>query len=222
MNQVDQIFEKTQTKEDFVAGYTQYLAKLLLSLNPQQITAFIDELMLARNNGKNVFFLGNGGSAATASHFANDLLAGMRLRKEDKPFKAIALTDNNALITALANDEGYDQIFSKQLDVLMEPGDLVVAISASGNSPNLIKAIELARSRGNTVVGLVGFDGGKMKQICNSIIHVETAKGEYGPVEDIHMVLDHLVTGYLYRAVRKSKPSTAHIAPKISEDLSLN
>lgn len=206
MNQVDQIFEKSRSKEDFVAGYTQYLAKLLVNLNADQISRFIDELMLARNNGKNIFFIGNGGSAATASHFANDLLAGMRLRKEDKPFKAIALTDNNALMTALGNDEGYDQIFAKQLDVLMEPGDLVIAISASGNSPNLIKAIDLARSRGNTVVGLVGFDGGQMKQICNSVVHVQTAKGEYGPVEDIHMVLDHLVTGYLYRAVRAAKP----------------
>lgn len=221
MNQVDQIFEKSQSKEDFVAGYTQYLAKLLVNLDADQIARFIDELMLARNTGKNIFFIGNGGSAATASHFANDLLAGMRLRKEDKPFKAIALTDNNALMTALGNDEGYDQIFAKQLEVLMEPGDLVVAISASGNSPNLIKAIELANSRGNTVVGLVGFDGGKMKQICSAIVHVQTAKGEYGPVEDIHMVLDHLVTGYLYRAVRAAKPVVAfpEIAPS---NLSIN
>lgn len=224
MNQVDQIFEKTQTKEDFVAGYAQYLAKLLLNLNVGQITGFIDEMMLARNTGKNIFFIGNGGSAATASHFANDLLAGMRLRKEDVPFKAIALTDNNALMTALANDEGYDQMFAKQLEVLMEPGDLLVAISASGNSPNLIKAIELARSRGNTVVGLVGFDGGKMKQICNSVVHIETAKGEYGPVEDLHMVLDHMVTAYLYRAVRKEKAPVLHHTPPrpVVDGLELN
>lgn len=204
MNQVDRIFSQTTNKEEFVAGYTQYLSQLLLSLNTKQVAGFIDALLRARELGKTIFFIGNGGSAATSSHFANDLLAGMRLKKEEKAFKAVALTDNNALLTALGNDEGYDFIFSKQLEVLMEPGDLVVAISASGNSPNLIRALELARLRGNPSVGLVGFDGGKMKSICDHIVHVETAKGEYGPVEDVHMVLDHLVTGYIYRAVRVS------------------
>lgn len=203
MNKVDQIFETSKNREGFIAGYAGHIANLLKNLNISQVSNFIDEMMKARRAGQRIFIMGNGGSAATASHFANDLLAGLRLKSEDKPFKAIALTDNNATITALANDEGYDQVFAKQLDVLMEPGDLVVAISASGNSPNLIQAIELARKRGNTVIGWVGFDGGKMKNLCHSVIHIETSKGEYGPVEDLHMVLDHLVTSYLYRAVRQ-------------------
>lgn len=216
MNQVDRIFSQTASKEEFAAGYAQYLSQLLLNLSTQQIASFIDALLQARETGKTIFFIGNGGSAATASHFANDLLAGMRLRKEQKPFKALALTDNNALMTALANDEGYEDVFSKQLEVLMEPGDILVAISASGNSPNLIKAIDLAKSRGNLTFGLVGFDGGKMKQICDRHILVETAKGEYGPVEDVHMVLDHLVTGYLYRAVRVSLEKSALLETRTS------
>jgi D-sedoheptulose 7-phosphate isomerase len=203
-NTLDDLFEKSQNKEEYIAGYARYLSLMLANLNTKQVAAFIDTLMTARNNGKKIFFIGNGGSAATASHFANDLLAGMRLTAAQKPFKAVALTDNNALMTAIGNDDGYDYIFSKQLDALMEPGDVVVAISASGNSPNLVKAIELARSRGNTSVGLVGFDGGKMMSICSQVVHIPATKGEYGPVEDMHMILDHLVTTYIYRAVRAS------------------
>ncbi len=199
---LDGLFEESQGKEEFVRGYTEHLSKILLSLNAGEVARFIDVLLDTRDQGGRIFFLGNGGSAATASHFANDLLAGMRLRDDQKPFKAIALTDNVALMTAIANDEGYVEVFKKQLEVLMEKKDVVVAISASGNSPNLIRAIEYANSRGNRTVGLVGFDGGKIKQICSHTVLVPTEKGEYGPVEDVHMILDHMVTSYLYRAVR--------------------
>ena len=147
-----------------------------------------------------IFFIGNGGSAATASHFANDMAIGTRTY--EKPFRAISLCDNQAVITAIANDDGYEKIFSQQLQVLLKKQDVVVAISASGNSPNLLDAIDTAKKMNTITVGISAFDGGKMKEMVDISVHVPTEKGEYGPAEDAHMVLDHLVSNYLMRLVR--------------------
>jgi D-sedoheptulose 7-phosphate isomerase len=200
MNQLDLLFSKSTNLQDYARGYSAHLQTLLQKLDIQAVTRFVDTLVDARNRGARIFFCGNGGSAATASHFANDIAIGTRAAK--KPFKVIALTDNNAVMTAIANDFGYDQLFTKQLEVLMEPGDVVVAISASGNSPNVVNALSLAQSRGGKTVALTGFDGGKMRQMADVVVHIDTAKGEYGPVEDMHMFLDHLVGTYLMRVVR--------------------
>ncbi|PJZ70305.1 sugar isomerase [Leptospira perolatii] len=197
MNQLDKIFENSAGPKEFAEGYLQHLSDLLGKLNTLEISNTINEFLKVRENGKKILFLGNGGSAATASHFVNDIAVGTR--KKEKPFKAIGLTDNIAAVTAIANDDGYENIFVKQLEYLLEPGDLVVAISASGNSPNVIKAVEYAKGKGNRIVGLTGFDGGKLGQLSDILVHVETAKGEYGPVEDIHMVMDHLIGSYLNR-----------------------
>jgi D-sedoheptulose 7-phosphate isomerase len=113
------------------------------------------------------------------------------------PFRAVSLTDNVAVLTAIANDIAYADVFVRQLEGLLRPGDVVVAISASGNSPNVVRAIEYARSHGAVTVGLTGFDGGRLKALCDEAVHVATPPGEYGPVEDTHLVLDHLITGYL-------------------------
>ena len=158
--------------------------------------------MEARERGSSIFFIGNGGSAATASHFANDIAIGTRTY--EKPFRAISLCDNQAVITAIANDDGYEKIFSQQLQVLLKKQDVVIAISASGNSPNLIQAIDIAKKMGAISVGISAFDGGKMKEMVDVSLHVPTEKGEYGPAEDAHMVLDHLVSSYLMRLVRSS------------------
>jgi len=155
-----------------------------------------------------VFFIGNGGSAATASHFANDISIGTRTG-DKKPFRAVSLTDNVAVMTALANDEGYDRMFVDQLRVHMRAGDSLVAISASGNSPNLIEAVDYATSRGATVIGLTGFDGGKLREKSDISLHVPTAKGEYGPVEDVHMIFDHLIGSYLIAEVKRQTAATA-------------
>ena len=107
------------------------------------IEKFTKVLLESRERASSVFFIGNGGSAATASHFANDIAIGTRT--DEKPFRAISLCDNQAVITAIANDDGYEEIFSQQLQVLLKKQDVVIAISASGNSPNLIRAIETAK-----------------------------------------------------------------------------
>jgi D-sedoheptulose 7-phosphate isomerase len=116
-----------------------------------------------------------------------------------RPFRAISLVDNQALLTAQANDEGYDSVFVAQLESLLRPGDVVLGITASGNSPNLIEAFSFARAHGAVTVGLLGFDGGRLRELSDVAVTVRTAKGEYGPVEDLHLVIDHIVTNYLAR-----------------------
>lgn len=203
MNNLDKFY--TENASEFSRRYLNYLSEILKSIDTHAIARFIAILLEARKSGATIFFIGNGGSAATASHFANDLAVGTNSYL--KPFRALSLTDNQALITAIANDFGYDEIFSRQLKILGRKDDVLVAISASGNSPNLIKAIEYAVSIGIKAVAITAFDGGVMKRIANDGIHVSTGIKEYGPAEDAHMVLDHLIGAYLIRLVKNESIS---------------
>ncbi len=188
--------QQKSSSAEFARRYVDRLIRVLRRLDYEAVDGVIDLFLDARSRRNAIFFLGNGGSAATADHFANDL--GVCASPEGIiPFRAISLTSNSALITCLGNDLGYEHIFSRQLRSLMRPGDVVVGISASGNSPNAVKALEYAAENGGIAVALVGFDGGIMKNIASHVIHIETEKGEYGPVEDVHMVLDHLISTYL-------------------------
>ena len=203
MNKID---EMTQAHGSNAAGYARayldYLSSCFDSVDCDAVATFADLLLSARQTGNAVFFIGNGGSAATASHFANDISVGTRTG-DGKPFRAISLTDNVAVMTALANDEGYEKMFVDQLKVHMRDGDALVAISASGNSLNVIAAVEYAKSRGATIVGLTGFDGGKLRELSDISLHVPTARGEYGPVEDLHMIFDHLIGSFLIAEVNR-------------------
>ena len=198
MNNLDRMF--TDDAAEFARRYLKYLNEVLQVIDPDAIAQFAKTLLEARALGATVFFIGNGGSAATASHFANDLAIGTNAY--EKPFRVVSLTDNQAIITAIGNDFGYEEVFVRQLRVQGRPGDVLVAISASGNSPNLIRAMEYAASSEIKTVAITAFDGGRMKQIANEGVHVPTAPKEYGPAEDAHMVLDHLVGSYLIRVVR--------------------
>jgi len=200
MNNVDKIFNNSNGVSDYSKSYLEYLHKVLTSISFYEIDDFVKILLEARERGSTIFFIGNGGSAATASHFANDIAIGSR--EFDKPFRVISLCDNQAVITAIANDDGYEKIFSQQLRVLLKKQDVVVSISASGNSPNLIHAINTTKKMGGISVGISAFDGGEMKDLVDFSLHVPTEKGEYGPAEDAHMVLDHLVANYLMRYVK--------------------
>ena len=196
MNKIEEIFSKAQSEEDYARHYVSYLSELLYNLDFKAIEKVVEVFQNARANGKTIFLVGNGGSAATCSHFVEDLALGT-FTEGKKPIKALSLTDNVAYITALNNDIGYENVFTGQLKNLFKQGDVIVGISASGNSPNVIRTIEYANSNGGISIGLLGFDGGKMKEVCHYCIHVETMKGEYGPVEDIHLILSHLITTYL-------------------------
>ena len=200
MNKIDQIYKSSSNVSEFSKSYFEYLGNVLSKISLHEIDNFVDLLLKARERNSTIFFIGNGGSAATASHFANDIAIGTRT--EGKHFRVISLCDNQAVITAIANDDGYEKVFSQQLKVLLKEQDLVISISASGNSPNLIHAINTAKNMNATTIGISAFDGGKMKEIVDFSLHVPTEKGEYGPAEDAHMVIDHLVGNYLIRYVK--------------------
>ncbi|MFH1581746.1 MAG: SIS domain-containing protein [Pseudomonadota bacterium] len=197
-NIIERLFNESEDIEQFIKGYYDYLFTLLKSIDVKEITAFAEEMEKARNGGNTVFFIGNGGSAATASHMANDF--GIDILKKggsDLPFRAMSLTDNSSVMLAIANDDGYESLFVNQLRVHYRSGDKLVAISASGNSPNVITAAKWVKKQGGIVMSLVGFDGGRLKDISDVVIHAKSEKGEYGPVEDIHMIMDHLLANWL-------------------------
>jgi D-sedoheptulose 7-phosphate isomerase len=196
------------SSREHAARYVGEVCELLNNLDLDAVARFIEVLDEARRRGATVFFVGNGGSAATASHWANDLGVGTRVDGV-VGFRAVSLTDNVVILTALANDHGYDEVFVRQLVDLFRPGDVLVAISVSGNSPNVVRAVEWANARGGATVGLIGFDGGKLRTACQLVIHVPGAKGNYGPPEDVHLVLDHLVTGHLRERLLAERRGTA-------------
>ena len=193
---LSKILEKSGGLSDYYHSYVDYLHALLSRLDGQSVENVVEVFLEARKNGKTIFFVGNGGSAATASHFCQDL-AEVGNKANCEGFRTLSLTDNVSFITAAGNDCGYDSIFTKQMKFLFSEGDVLVGISASGNSQNVVNAVKLAKEKGGVAVALVGFDGGELGKLADHAIHLQTPKGEYGPVEDAHMILDHIITTYL-------------------------
>lgn len=193
MENLETILKESRSVEQFAREYLGYLSKLLSQLDSKAIAQVIGELEQARKDQSTVFVIGNGGSAATASHMANDLSVGAHPTDGSAPFRVLALTDNVAALSAIGNDAGYENIFVYQLRAHYRTGDKLIAISASGNSPNVVEAARWVKKRGGRVIGLVGFDGGELMRLSDVTIHAQTPKGEYGPVEDIHMIMDHLI-----------------------------
>ncbi|MFA4842483.1 MAG: SIS domain-containing protein [Candidatus Omnitrophota bacterium] len=195
---------------DYLKGYSAYLAKILRELDYSGVAKVVECLLQGRLRGSTVFFIGNGGSAATASHFAQDL--GETGRKTGaRSFRSISLCESMPFVTALSNDYGFDSAFASQLSSLFKKQDILVAISASGNSPNIVKAVQLANLLKGITIGLVGFDGGKLLRMCKYALHVKTEEGEYGPVEDAHLALEHMITTCIMIEDRHAK---AKITPK--------
>lgn len=151
-------------------------------------------LVRARAAHRTVFFLGNGGSASTASHFVTDI-SKVATRGDGRPIRCVGLTDNVPGMTAIANDRDYSRIFADQLKTLAEPGDVAVAISGSGNSPNVLEAVRAARSLGVTTIGLTGIGGGKLKDLVDVALVVPSNSMQH--VEDVHVIVLHLLTAYL-------------------------
>lgn len=173
-------------------SYHQRVLKLLEKWPAEAISQAVNLIHDAALSGNFIYLIGNGGSAATASHLATDL--GVGSLKKKHPVRAISLTDNNAVVTASANDFGYEQIFSRQIQLLACEGDVVIAISASGNSKNLIRGVERAREMGCKAIGMTAFNGGDLKPLVDISLHIETAIGEYGPAEDIHSMMSHSIS----------------------------
>ncbi|HDC4323218.1 SIS domain-containing protein [Aeromonas hydrophila] len=179
----------------FIDSYLVRMANTLLSIDSDNIEKIILRLETCHHKNGTIYVIGNGGSSATASHMANDFSVGLKLRGI-RNFNIISLADNVPVCTAIANDIGYENIFYAQLVDKLTSDDVVIAISCSGNSPNIVKASKYAIEIGSTLIGLTGFDGGTLKQICDINYHVDTEKGDYGIVEDVHMILDHIIYSY--------------------------
>lgn len=192
--------------ENFISNYISKLTILLGNINIESITSIISELEKTHSNNGKLYIIGNGGSAATASHMANDLSVGLKLR-EIRNFNVESLSDNSSICTAIANDIGYENIFYAQLKNKLTKDDILIAISCSGNSANILKAAEYAKKNGATVIGMTGFEGGKLKEIADIKFHINTNKGEYGLVEDMHMILDHIIYSY-YISLKPETKST--------------
>jgi phosphoheptose isomerase len=195
-------------KASFAREYFAGLKAVMDRVDLGQVAAFAGELERAYREDRQIFIVGNGGSAGTASHMACDLaktVAGRRPDPRRRRFRVMSLTDNVPMMTAIANDLGYEHVFTEQLVVFARPGDLLVVITGSGNSPNVVNAVRMAREMGLRTTGMLGFDGGKVLPMLD--VPVLIPDFTYGFVEDLHIVLDHLVTAYFSRQLEAPAPA---------------
>lgn len=186
----------------------RYLGRLqegLDGLPREQLNQLGEILLRAYRNDKQVFVMGNGGSSSTASHMAADL-AKNTIGPNMRRFRITSLNDNAAIVTALANDLGYENVFAEQLTSLMRAGDVLIAVSASGNSPNILNAMRYARTRSAEVVGLFGFDGGQAAGLAD--VSITVPSNDYGVVEDVHLVVNHMLVDFFRDQLAVDRPWT--------------
>jgi D-sedoheptulose 7-phosphate isomerase len=185
----------------FMNGYFTELIETIGEISMEKVERIVKMIFQAYRDDKYVFIMGNGGSASTASHFSCDLGKGTIC--DGKPrFRVMSLNDNMPLITALSNDFGYERVFIEQLMNLINPGDLVISITASGNSPNILKAVRYAKKKGAKTIGLIGFSGGKLQKIVDE--YVTVSNKNYGQVEDVHLILSHAISQYFKEIIEKT------------------
>jgi D-sedoheptulose 7-phosphate isomerase len=173
-----------------VRHYFATVQRVLDDVPFDAVDRIVDVLAQANREGRTVFICGNGGSAATATHFACDLSKRPSVPGQPR-FRVVALTDNLSLMTAISNDISYDAVFAEQLIPLVRGGDIVIGISGSGNSQNVLNAIQAASSAGATTVGFCGFDGGRLKQMVDLPLHIPC--NVMAMVEDVHLMLEHAI-----------------------------
>lgn len=176
--------------KEAIDNYFDLLKQSVDGLDRNAIISFVDLLLEARKNGNNIYIMGNGGSASTASHFTCDFNKGLSYKKDIR-FKMICLNDNIATMLAYSNDLGYENVFVEQLKNFLKKDDVVIGISGSGNSKNILNAIEYANHLGAKTVGLTGFDGGKLKNIVDVSIHADVNNMQVA--EDVHMTICHML-----------------------------
>lgn len=182
--------------KQIAATFLREFGELLQRVNLDAVERIYQILRSARDNGATVYLAGNGGSAATAAHWVNDLGKGAK-ESCRLPLRVMSLSDNVSWLTALANDEGYERVFAGQLENFAKANDVLVVLSASGNSANLLRAVEMARARKLKTIGFLGFDGGALKNMVDEVVLLPTPKGAYGLVESGHDLLCHILTACL-------------------------
>jgi D-sedoheptulose 7-phosphate isomerase len=191
-----------ETAEAHVKGYADALSKALLSVDWQQLNLAIEEIESARMRRSQLWVAGNGGSAAIADHLRCDWVKGT-FTPAQPPIHVHSLVSDTALLTACANDFGYDASFSRQIEMQAQPGDILICISASGNSSNILAALRVARSMGLKTIAFTGFSGGEAVGLADINLHL--AVHNYGVVEDCHQILMHNIAQYIYgRSVRRA------------------
>jgi len=204
MSEIKKIIKKTKNFSEFSKKYFKYLNYVFKKIDDKSFEKLEEELINIRKKGKTLFVIGNGGSAATSTTMANDL--GFDILKKastKKTFKIHSLTDNTSVITAISNDVGYENIFINQLKIHYEKGDSLLILSASGNSKNLLKAAKWVNKKSGKVIGIIGFNGGKLKKLCDISVHLRTEKGDYGPVEDLQLVINHILAHWFQEKLKK-------------------
>jgi D-sedoheptulose 7-phosphate isomerase len=190
---------KNMSIEQQIDNYFGLVCKTLGGLSRENISALTDLLMNARDNEKTIFVFGNGGSGANASHICGDFVKGVSYGLE-KGFRVICLNDNIPTLMAIANDISYEDIFVEQLKNFLKKNDVVIGISGSGNSMNIVKALEYANKVGATTIALCGYSGGKIKNIAKISIHAEIDNMEV--VEDVHLVIAHCIKNIIIRKLK--------------------
>lgn len=178
-----------------IRDYIELERTVLLNLDINEISSAMNLIMETYTAGKKIYIFGNGGSSATASHYQNDFNKGIS-EYVDQKFQFVCLNDNVATIMAIANDIGFEEVFRFQLRNKLETGDIIIAISGSGNSKNVINAVTYAKEQGNQIIGLTGFDGGKLKALSDISLHVPINSMQI--TEDVHMIFDHLIMSIFY------------------------
>jgi phosphoheptose isomerase len=186
--------------------YLEALGDVLHSVSNEVLERTLEVLLEARAAGRRIYVMGNGGSAAIASQFVCNLVKTAQAPGQ-RPIRAFALTDNTPSLTAWANDTAYERVFEQQIIALVEPGDVVIAISSSGNSPNIVAGLEAAAACGAYTIGLLGFDGGKALSVVDIAVHVPY--DNYGLVEDTHMAIGHALTRALVELAQTDRVTAA-------------
>ncbi len=196
MYRLKDLFGASSSASSYMGGYLKVMAGMATGMNADAIAQVAGIVDAAGRAGRTIYTIGNGGSAAVASHFVNDM--GVNTLKEDQSgYRLVCLADNAASVTAVSNDAGFEEIFRYQLRCALQPGDAVLAMSVSGNSENIVRAVEYANESGGVTVGFCGFDGGRLAKTAQHVVHIESTKDEYGPVEDAFSIICHAVSGYL-------------------------
>jgi len=181
------------TPSAFSSSYRTHLQQTIDSIDCEQVGRAIEWLREAREAGRSIFVCGNGGSASTASHFCCDMVKGASFNRSPR-FRIMALTDSLPTLTAYSNDVGYDCVFVEQLKNFARPGDVVMAISGSGNSPNVLRAVEYARTLGCRTIAMTGRDGGQLGPLAE--LNIQVPAPHMGRIEDAHMIVAHMIAYY--------------------------
>jgi len=202
MSEINKLAVKDKNIADFAESYFQNLSNTFRKIDKKSILKLEREFLDIRKKNATLYVFGNGGGAATAMTMANDLGFDVLKKTNKKTFKIVSLNDNSSVITAIANDTGYDNIFLNQLKIHFKKNDKILIFSASGNSKNLIDAANWVKKRSGKVISILGFDGGKLKKISNLTVHIKSEKGDYGPVEDSQLIINHIMAHWFQKNLK--------------------